>query len=248
MLALVPLALYAVPAAAADLDYIPPIIGSDGLRGTIQPAPVDWNGFYIGATAGGAFAGRFGASRPGLTVPGIGTTTAPLHGSADTNGFIGGATMGLQYEAEPVVVGIEGDISGTSLDGGVSEALPGGSTVQAKARLQYFGTIRARIGYAFDRVMVYATGGVAFGGIKCTLAGTAGAFSGTSSATKFQAGYAVGGGVEFRLSPAWSVKAEYLFADLGKKTYRVNLGGGASAQADLSFRTQIVRAGLNYWF
>ena len=91
-----------------------------------------------------------------------------------------------------------------------------------------------RKGYAIDRFMPYVTGGAAFGDVKTNIPGL-----GSESTTR--AGWTVGAGAEYAFAPNWTVKAEYLFVDLGKFT--CNLCG-----ANVKFNENIVRAGLNYKF
>jgi outer membrane immunogenic protein len=92
-------------------------------------------------------------------------------------------------------------------------------------------TVRGRAGYTFDRFMPYVTGGVAFGDIKTSVAGI-----GDSSATK--TGWTVGGGLEAAIAGPWTAKVEYLHVDLGN--------GSSPVGSSENFKTNIVRAGINY--
>jgi outer membrane immunogenic protein len=102
-----------------------------------------------------------------------------------------------------------------------------------ETRNDWLGTVRGRLGYAFDRFLPYVTGGLAVGGVKTSVAGF-----GDSSDTK--AGWTVGGGIEAAIAGPWTAKVEYLYVDLGSSDTVL----GSSAD----FRTNIVRAGLNYRF
>lgn len=196
---------------------------------TYQPAaPVaavplfTWTGFYAGVNAGYGF-GDF--TRDG----GI------LFDEAD--GFIAGGQIGYNYQIGQFVVGLEGDLqysdisaspSGTGLALGL-----GGSD----ATINYFGTIRGRLGVAFDRALVYATGGYAFGEAEVSIPGI-------GSDDNMHNGWALGAGIEYAFTNNLTAKAEYLYVDLENKNFTPGPGVTARAGAEFS----VVRAGLNYKF
>ena len=98
--------------------------------------------------------------------------------------------------------------------------------------------MRGRFGYAADRFMPFVTGGAAFGNVSASSPGLVGASS-------TNAGWTVGAGIEFALGGRWTARAEYLFVDLG----RFNCGIGCGAATDnVSFNTNLIRAGVNYRF
>jgi outer membrane immunogenic protein len=213
------LALLAVPAIAADLPsrhappvYVPP------------PIPVfTWTGAYIGGQVGYEF---------GKDSNGFGQ-------SSSTNGVIGGAHIGYNYQfpASAFVVGLEGDVEGTSAK----------ATTAFLAGPNYYhenieGSIRGRLGYAVDRALFYATGGAAFGGIKNNYFGAGGT---EDSLTHTRVGYTVGGGVEYAIDSNWSVRAEYRYTDFGHYTdILTNTGaGGAVTKRDTDNK---VEAGFSY--
>jgi outer membrane immunogenic protein len=99
--------------------------------------------------------------------------------------------------------------------------------------------VRGRAGYAFDRFMPFVAGGLAVGDIRATAPGFAGA-------TQTNAGWTVGGGLEFALSNNWTAKAEYLHVDLGNMN--CGFSCGAAAGNSVSLREDIVRGGVNYRF
>jgi outer membrane immunogenic protein len=121
--------------------------------------------------------------------------------------------------------------------------------------MDFFGTVRGRLGYVFDRTLVYATGGFAFGDVNNTVNffGPAGQLQFTGSTDNVETGYTVGGGIEHAFAPNWSVKAEYLFYDLGRNTVNVAVvpgsgGGGTGYNSTFSNEGHIARIGLNYKF
>ena len=191
-----------------------------------SPAPVfSWTGFYVGANAG------YGWANTSVTnIGGVAVT-----GSNNLNGFVGGGQIGYNWQgASPLVLGIEADFQGTA-QSRTDTAL--GISVQQQ--LPWFGTVRGRIGYAFDRVMIYATGGLAYADYKMTVSG----FGASASSSTSKAGWTVGGGVEWMFAPQWSTKLEYLYWDTGS-TSATLFGIAYTGRA----RDSIARVGLNYHF
>jgi outer membrane immunogenic protein len=225
------------PASFKDAPYVP-----------VQT----WSGFYVGINGGYAWA----AGNSGLSGEGhIGRTYVSADPQKlDPSGGFGGGQIGYNVQHGRLVYGIEADIQGAGIEDSANVGvLNGAATAQAKSELDWFGTVRGRLGYAFDRTLVYFTGGFAFGGVKDSVTGTVPSFAlaGTHSIDDTKTGYVLGGGVEHALSPAWSIKAEYQYIDLGTDTVSVdkegigiNAGATATLNADHSYHT--VRLGLNY--
>jgi outer membrane immunogenic protein len=182
------------------------------------PAVYSWNGFYLGINGGGGWGHSHWNN-------GIGST--------DVSGGLAGVTAGYNWQTGPWVFGLEGDIDWSNIKGNFSNtACPLG----CETKNDWLGTARGRLGWAFDRWMPYITGGAAFGNVKATQAGIA-------SASDTNVGWTIGGGIEAALFANWTAKLEYLYADLG----HVDCGACLPA-ASASFKTNIVRAGLNYRF
>ncbi len=161
--------------------------------------------------------------------PYIGISGGYAWGSGE-GGIVGG-TLGYNLQTGPWVFGLEGDLSGTWIDG--SNAC--GATT-CTTRNHWLGTARGRLGYAMGAtgsVMPYFTGGAAFGDIQNSVAGV-GTVSDTST------GWTLGGGIEAAIAGPLTAKIEYLYVDLGD--------GPALAGNTSSFHSNIVRAGLNYRF
>ena len=272
-------------AVAADLprrEAPPPIF---------TPVPVfTWSGFYAGFNAGYGFdasnnsgptvvnlpaaSGLFRNAANTAFVPG---QIAFSNGSSN-DGFVGGGQIGYNYQFTPgsgLVVGIEADAQyvdfGRNRNRFAFATLPAGGFVtpgtlvfnpNGQASLDFFGTVRGRIGYAFDRVLFYGTGGFAYG------AGGGRQFGlPNSSQDDFRTGWTAGGGVEFALandsflnffrSSAVTVKVEGLYVNL-ENNNRLNgafavLPNGTVLNTGLIGRRQdtefaVVRAGLNYKF
>ncbi|GEP00768.1 outer membrane protein [Methylobacterium haplocladii] len=231
--------LAAASAQAADLP-----------RRAAAPPPVPippaftWTGFYVGVNAGYGF--RSGSST--FTDATYGTVT----GGGSGGGIVGGAQAGYNYQftqGSGFVVGLETDIQGAGFSGGGTALIGTTPYYNVSPSLDYFGTVRGRAGYAFDRWLVYGTGGLAYGGGRTS--SNASAYPYTLPDTS-RIGYAVGGGVEYALTDHVSVKLEGLYVNLGKGTAGTTYYDTATpayygtGRSDSGFG--IARAGLNYRF
>ena len=139
----------------------------------VVPPLYNWTGFYVGINGG------YGWGTSSFSAP---FTT----GSFDTSGGLVGGTLGYNWQSGQVVFGLEGDLDWTSIRG----SSPCGAS-SCETRNDWLGTVRGRLGYAFDRFMPYVTGGAAFGNIKTSIAGF-----GSSSDTNI--GWTLGAGIEAR--------------------------------------------------
>jgi outer membrane immunogenic protein len=212
---------------------------------SLPPLPVfTWTGLYAGLNAGYAFRMDSG----GFTDPTYGTVT----GGKSSGGFAGGGQIGYNYQFTPgsgFVLGFETDIQGASFAKADAAYLGTAPYYSVRPSLDYFGTVRGRLGYAFDRVLVYGTGGFAYGG--GSRASSAASYPYTLPGTD-RTGYAAGGGVEYAFTEKLSAKVEALYIHLGRgftgSTY-YNAGVPAyygAGKQDSGFA--LVRAGLNYRF
>ncbi len=183
-------------------------------------AQYNWTGFYVGIQGGGGFGGDSRHRGAG-----------GKSGAIELSGGLVGATLGYNHQIGNFVAGVEGDYSWSSLKGSTSGncVAPG-----CKTDIRSFGTLRGRLGYSFDRIMPYVTGGLAVGDIRHS----AGAFTGS----EFRAGWTIGGGVEAALTRNITAKAEYLYYDFARQNY--NSAAGLSGNAN----GHILRAGVNYKF
>ena len=188
----------------------------------------DMSGFYIGINGGGGF----GTSN--LTGTNNGATT----GDFSVSGGLAGITGGFNYQQGPWLLGVEGDGDWADVTG--SAPCPaGGFTCQTKN--SWLATGRVRVGYqTFYNIVPYITGGLAAGDIEANIPGF-------GSQTKTEVGWTVGAGLEVPLTDAISVKAEYLYVDLGKMTCDIP-NCSPTTPVDVSFHENVVRAGLNIRF
>ncbi|WP_291842134.1 outer membrane protein [Bradyrhizobium sp.] len=207
------IALAIVPANAADLGARP-----------YAKAPAaaiainNWTGFYLGAMGGYAQENSSG----------VGTLSG---------GFAGG-TAGYNWQAGNLVFGIEADAAWA--DVGATVGIPG--LVSVTDTIRSMGTVRGRVGYAFDQVLLYGTGGYAWidNRLTATLLGVG------LSDSQFHSGWTAGVGVEVMFAPRWSVKAEYLYRSLQGETYFAgNIPGGVSTG---TMNLNSFQVGVNYHF
>ena len=197
------------PALAADLP--PPPAPMPRAPATYVPAAVpyyNWGGFYLGINGGAAF---------GTVVPG-----APGVTNFGDTGFLIGPTAGFNYQMGSFVFGLEGDWDYTTLSGTIP--VVGGSY-----KSTWLATARGRIGYAWDRILLYGTAGGAFQNAQ------------VPGVNSTQLGWTGGGGLEFAFAQNWTAKAEYLYVWL--PTVNLGLAGNNS-----KVNESVVRAGVNYKF
>jgi outer membrane immunogenic protein len=247
-------------AGAAALALLTGTAAADG--------PGRWTGFYVGGHAGYAWGEWNGAlsyddaDATPLDVPG--GHIGPFDGrnrSINGDSPFGGLQVGANYQSGSWVFGLEADVSWTSLSGSGSflpypECTIGCPSWAIKTEMDLFGTVRGRLGYTTGPLLLYATGGLAWANVESSIKpiyeGGFVAANGTSEETHF--GYTVGGGFEVLLSRNWSLKTEYLFADLGEQNYAYTGKVGDTTlpydtdhfHPDLHLHT--VRFGINYRF
>jgi outer membrane immunogenic protein len=183
------------------------------------PTAYNWSGFYLGANGGG----------------GWGTSNWDSAGSFNVSGGVIGGTAGVNWQTGHAVLGLEGDVDWSSLHGSTTTLCPAGCNTNN----DWLATVRGRAGYAFDRFLPYVTGGLAVGDIRASTPGFAGA-------SQTNAGWTVGGGLEFALTNNWTAKAEYLHVDLGN--LNCGFSCGVAPGNNVSVRSDVVRGGLNYRF
>ena len=251
-----------LPAFAADM----PARYAKAPPPMVSPA-YNWSGFYVGVHAGYTFSEDDNVTTTGQlagNVANVAGGARPGQVRLDRDGFIGGGQIGYNWQFTPSwVVGLEADISyvdGRETINVVTASLPTAAPPNAplnntfRSRMEYFGTFRGRIGYAWDRTMIYATGGLAYAEVEnsASFFNAANQLQFDGGRRRMETGYTVGGGIEHAFSPNWSVKAEYLYYDLGSNVVNVAAvpGGGGVGGYNSRFENDghIVRAGLNYKF
>jgi outer membrane immunogenic protein len=201
-------------AGAADLYT------GGGLKDSYVPV-ASWTGFYVGGHVG----------------LGISDISHPTNELVPSDvGFAGGGQIGYNFQFGHIVLGVEADVSGLSLDATKPCANP---AFRCNAEEDWMATVRARLGYAFDRTLLYATGGAAFSELNASTILGSTRFADDKSLT----GYAVGGGIEYMFTPKWIGRAEYIYTNFGSDTYHFD-----TTYKDVTTSIQQFRIGLSYKF
>ena len=195
------------------------------------PASIDdWTGFYVG--------GHFGYGDASF---GPGTNPIPLQGvflPPSPAGLIGGFQAGYNRQlSNRLVLGVEAD---SSFPGPID--VPRLAPAPFNTSIDYVGTLRGRVGYAFGPWMPYLTGGFAWGHTHVIVNDAAGGLLATVKG--YQTGWTAGAGVEFAVSGNWSAKAEYDYIDLSRRMY--DLGGFRLPGVNVDPRIHLAKLGLNY--
>ena len=207
------IALGMAPAVAADLAARPY---------TKAPAAAiainNWSGFYLGAMGGYAQENSSG-------------------NGTQSGGFAGG-TAGYNWQMGNVVLGIEADAAWADI--GATVGSP--AVLALEGRIRDMGTVRGRVGYAFDQVLIYGTAGYAWADNRLTFTGPGGSLSDS----KIHSGWTAGAGVEVMFAPKWSVKAEYLYRSFESQNYFAGIAPPGLASGTLNLNS--VQVGVNYHF
>lgn len=198
----------------------------------------NWSGAYVGVNlgyGGGEFGHPFAATEEVLG--------EPLDGSLDISagGFLGGVQAGYNWQSGSFVYGVEADFQGSGIDAMDNLDLNIGS-VELGTEVEWFGTIRARLGMAAtDSLLAYVTGGAAYGRTHSSLSLNGSEVAGEKNT---EWGWTAGAGVEYAVTNNVTLKTEYLYTDLGKATLFAD--DFVSLENDVAFHT--VRFGINYKF
>ena len=186
-------------------------------------APVfTWTGLYAGVSGG------YVGTRDKLTGTGISNTNSP-------DGALFGADVGYNWQTGALVFGLEADLAYATTKGTSTTA-----TLVHTTKLDSLGTVRGRVGYAVDRALFYVTGGLALADVSVSEKQSA-SYASTAS---WRTGWTLGGGIEYAVTPNWTVRAEGLYVDLGSKS------AVDTVPASFKFKDTAVvaRLGVNYPF
>ena len=214
-------------ATAADLDFdYPPVIDMP------VATEFDWSGFYAGIYAG------YGAGRA--------TSTNVANASVenvDARGALLGGTIGANAQFDNFVVGLEGDLAWSDVNG--SQACANSPGFDCLGRVNWVGSGKLRGGVAFDRVLVFGTAGLAVGGLTASTSPAPGGATGTFSSTVW--GWTAGAGAEFAVTDAVSIKAEYAYYDFATVQAPINTIANTGA-TDIKAHAHVAKLGVNYRF
>jgi outer membrane immunogenic protein len=274
---------YALLAAVAAFGFVSGASAADmPVKAPVAAAAYNWTGFYVGGNVG------YGWANNSVAVTGDGNLGAGndivsrvFDGVVNFNditrfqdirakGAVGGLQFGYNWQvARTWVAGLEADIQGSGVKGSETTVSPAGPAtfITSEQKLRWFGTLRARLGLlATDRVLVFATGGLAFGQTNVnsainsafsaagstSIGCTTGAVCLAGSSSKTSAGWTAGGGVEWAVMDRWTAKAEYLHIALADQSIvlvtQAPGNGNGTVNAQFKNRFDIVRLGVNYRF
>jgi outer membrane immunogenic protein len=240
---------------AADLAPVP------HAPARYAPAPIyDWTGFYVGGNAGYGW-GTVNTSNNSATTDGAlfglggpaGTFPGPDRHFNVSGGF-GGAQIGYNFQSAAWVIGLEADFQGSSLRA-TDAFVTSGVQYNTNGKIDWFGTVRGRVGYAFDRILPFVTGGLAYDHTKTDLTvqyvglpAAGPAFSSSNTDTNF--GWTVGAGIEAALSANWTAKIEYLHMNFGRSgtDFTFAAADGSTVHSDVKTQVNLIRGGVNYKF
>ena len=243
--------IVAAQANAADLNG-----GGSKYNPAVFAAPM-WSGFYGGVNGGYGWRqsdDQFGYAACTLRAACRGGSSWPTFAGIGAEGGFGGGQIGYGSQGilgtPSLVAGIEADIQGSDITG-KTITVPGETF---KHSLDWFGTVRGRIGYAASSTLIYFTGGFAFGGLTQDGEDITWAPAAYYKSNGTVTGYVLGGGIEYKFNPSWSLKAEYQYLNFGKNDPTLvcdgcgapaTISGDENVVRDDAFHT--VRVGLNYW-
>jgi outer membrane immunogenic protein len=199
--------------------------GADLPTPPLAPVPYSWSGLYIGLNAG------YTSAKVTETASGGGGTA-----SSNLPGGIGGFQFGANYQTGALVLGVEADFDGTMTTKSVT-----GTGITGTAQIPWIGTLRGRVGYAFDRILLYVTAGGAATQLVSTV--NVGAI-GSASTTFTHGAWTAGGGVEAAITEDLSARVEYLYVDTGN--FYVAQVGPPVVTVTGRVQDNLVRAGVNY--
>ena len=232
------------PARAADLPL---------KTETTFAARFSWTGCYLGGHLGGGFAQK-DITDPAQLVQdlflGLGSTDGITMVSPSPRGVVIGGQIGCDYQFAPSwVVGIEGAASGSTMKGSATVGLPLGNpdTALVQAKTDFLTSVTARVGYAFDNVLLYAKGGVAMAADRYDVTGSFAdtPFGFVGLENRF--GWTAGGGVEWAFSQHWSASFEYDYYQFGHSVIAMSDPTNVFlGNVDVRQNIQVVKVGLNF--
>jgi outer membrane immunogenic protein len=227
----------ATAASAADLAVKAPLYKAP------VTLPFSWTGCYVGAEGGGIW----GRSKDTAADPTRSDYGLPINNGFDLSGGLAGGTVGCNYQISNWVFGVENDISWTNATGSAADISGFNTAATSQTSEKWLDTLRGRLGYAWDRVLFYGTGGAAFAGTAVQVCNPASCVNDSQNRT----GWAAGAGIEYAPWDHVTLKLEYLHADFGTTSYinpSVPNSIGTFVTRDVPLTNDLVRAGVNYKF
>jgi outer membrane immunogenic protein len=223
-------ALLSTAAFAADLP-----VPMEPMEEVVVAPGYDWSGVYIGASGGYGWGDYDYIFTQAAGTPNVGS---------DLEGWLAGGQLGYNFQSGMFVFGAVADISWSDIEG---NSLCPNPAFTCDADVEWLGTVRGNLGVAFDRILVYASGGFAYGGMERESINTG--TGDTLRQERTHVGWTAGGGVGFGVSDRFTVGAEALWVDLDEETYPgAVVGGSTFSQVDIGSEFVIVRGNANFKF
>ena len=242
-------ALRTAVAAEADVYGPPPVVYGPPVTVVI----FTWTGFYFGGHVGGGWGSKNETGTPYGFFNGIlADTITPAPTTVDVSGWLGGGQIGGNYQIGSFVFGAEADVSGANLTGSsscASTSLLNGALPPAncKVKVEGVGTVAARLGVAFDRVLLYGKGGGAWASDKYSLTSPNANLLPTFNGSETKWGWMVGAGVEYAFYDNWSAKIEYDYMNLRTSNLQfTDATGSFFLNSNIQQQLHVVKAGINY--
>ncbi len=272
---------FASAASAADLPErswtkAPPLVA---------PA-FNWSGFYAGVNVGGGWYDGGNVTTSSNVISIVGPDNVVRVPASDSNqaGVTAGGLLGYNYRIDRVVLGVETDFNSADLKssrggsttavfdvggfgrfggrggGGRITTATGNYNFQSTSKVDWFGTVRGRIGFVpAERLLIYATGGLAYGEVKTNIANSSAFSTGLSRLwlgdnSDVRVGWTAGGGAEYAFTSNWTLRGEYLYVDLGTSGTTATFQGTDPVQSQIRYnasresRFSVARAALSYKF
>jgi outer membrane immunogenic protein len=213
----------------------------------VEPTVYDWTGPYIGIQGGYAW----GTNDVDVDIPGLAAGVAAAQdvvlfppddgGEIDIDGWLGGLHLGYLWQHDSLVFGIEGDGEFADIDGDtdVQEFKGGPDIGSLEQEIDWLASLRLRLGFAMDRALIYATGGLAVGGVEFS----GDVFGSSDSEDSTEWGWTVGGGLEYAFTDELSARVEYRYTDLGDTDLTLS-----RFDFDVDNTFHAVRVGLSWHF
>jgi outer membrane immunogenic protein len=249
--AIAAIALIGTPAFAADMAVkaAPP---------AAPPAMYTWTGLYVGVNLGlGWSSADFSIVPTGawLGAPASIPYLIATDRSLLENSFVGGGQVGYNYQINQVVFGVEGDFDYYNAeDKFLGGPIPTTSIVSysQQTNQNWLATVRGRLGWAFDHLLVYGTGGAAFSDWQVNMHMTSAGVDAIFLSDETRTGWTAGGGAEYAIDPRWSIKGEYLYSDFGTATgtsvFPPPNAPNFTHNHSVRLVTEVARVGVNYKF
>ena len=239
-------------AYAASAVFTAAALSTAAQAADVAATGYDWTGFYLGANAGIGWNNT--SIDSDIYTEGVRIGQLDNSFGGNQTAFTAGGILGYNYQVDRFVLGAEADFNYLGFSDSSNRSFPLGLndyTTKASFEADWFGTIRARLGYAIDNVLIYGTGGAAYGHMsadgKVVQDSPDGITTWKASTDGTNWGWTVGGGAEYGMDN-WSLGVEYLYVDLGNPDWNGSTIDESRLQGSADFAFSTVRASVRYRF